>query len=436
MRKLLLVIVVILVVSAAAWGAQAAPPPDGPPGLAKALAAQVAHNPRLLTTPGVVGTAVGLGKDGRAVVRVFTARPHVARVPAFVDGVPVVVQVTGDLVALKRVRNAPPVVTISAPVDGAGYDAEALVTFSATAWDKQEHDVSARLTWTSSIDGTLGAGSSLSRTLSAGTHTVTASATDSGGMTGTASVTVTVAASSGPHATTDVWPRPVPIGVSAGNVTSVSAGTIACRVVDAAGNVYALSNTHVFAPDDVAGQTALGDVVAQPGLYDAPLHAYDPATMYLGTVSAYKPIDGSILAFNRIDAAIALTDAALLGTSTPLTLGGYGAPSSITRPATLNMAVQKFGRTTMLTKGTVTGINATMVVGYADDWYAWFTGQIIVETSGVFEQAGDSGSLVVTDDASADPVGLLFAGNAEGTMAIVNPIDEVLQYFHVGIDGR
>ena len=119
-----------------------------------------------------------------------------------------------------------------------------------------------------------------------------------------------------------------------------------------------------------------------------------------------------------------------------MALGGYGVPNSVTRAATLNMAVQKFGRSTLLTKGTVTGINATMAVGYADDWYAWFTGQIIVETPGVFEQPGDSGSLVVTDDANASPVGLLFAGNAEGTMAIVNPIGSVLEYFDVAIDGR
>jgi hypothetical protein len=111
-------------------------------------------------------------------------------------------------------------------------------------------------------------------------------------------------------------------------------------------------------------------------------------------------------------------------------------PNSVTKAAALNMAVQKFGRTTLLTKGTITGINATMAVGYADDWYAWFTGQIIVETPSVFEQAGDSGSLVVTDDVNANPVGLLFAGNAEGTMAIVNPIGSVLDYFDVAIDGR
>ena len=235
--------------------------------------------------------------------------------------------------------------------------------------------------------------------------------------------------------TTDVWHRPVPTGVSTGNYEDVSAGTIACRVVDAAGNVYALSNTHVYAPNDIDGQSEIGDIVTQPGLYDVPTHTYDPS-LRLGAVSAYKPIDGSFFAFNDIDAAIALTDRGSLDNTTPVALGGYGIPNSVTKTAALNMAVQKFGRTTLLTKGTVTGINATMAVGYADDWYAWFTGQVIVETSGVFEQPGDSGSLVVTDDPSANPVGLLFAGNAEGTMAIVNPIDSVLQYFHVTIDGK
>ncbi len=59
-----------------------------------------------------------------------------------------------------------------------------------------------------------------------------------------------------------------------------------------------------------------------------------------------------------------------------------------------------------------------------------------VETSSAFVLPGDSGSLVVTDDVNANPVGLLFAGNADGTMAIVNPIESVLQYFHVTIDGK
>jgi hypothetical protein len=430
MRRLFLVTIVVALL-ASTWAAHAAPPPEGPPGLAKAIAAQMRHNPHLLTTPGVVGTAVGLGEDGTAVVRVFTQKPGVGHLPAFLDGVPVAVQVTGDLTALK-VRNSAPRVSISSPADGGHYSADELVHFAATAQDKQDGDLSSGLVWVSSRDGDLGTGTGFSRVLSPGTHIISASATDSGGKTGQASVTVTIEGTSIQPKTTDIWDRPVPVGVSTGNYEDVSAGTIACRVVDAAGNVYALSNTHVYAPNDIDGQSEIGDLVTQPGLYDAPTHVYDPS-LRLGAVSAYKPINGSIFAFNDIDAAIALTDRDSLSDTTPVALGG---PNTVTKAAALNMPVQKFGRTTLLTKGTITGINATMAVGYADDWYAWFTGQIIVETPGVFEQAGDSGSLVVTDDVNANPVGLLFAGNAEGTMAIVNPIGSVLDYFDVAIDGR
>ena len=45
--------------------------------------------------------------------------------------------------------------------------------------------------------------------------------------------------------------RPVPIGVSTGH-TDITAGTIGCRVRDADGNVYALSNNHVYANEDRA----------------------------------------------------------------------------------------------------------------------------------------------------------------------------------------
>ncbi|PYP00191.1 MAG: hypothetical protein DMD57_16790, partial [Gemmatimonadetes bacterium] len=42
---------------------------------------------------------------------------------------------------------------------------------------------------------------------------------------------------------------PVPIGVSTGNVTAAdcATGTIGARVIDGSGNVYALSNNHVYA---------------------------------------------------------------------------------------------------------------------------------------------------------------------------------------------
>ncbi len=439
MRKFILLAVVIALL-ASTGVVNAAPPPDGPPGLEKAIAAQMKHNPQLLTTPGVVGTAVGLGADGTVVVKVFTEKPGVANLPAVLDGVPVVVQVTGKLMALKGkpTQNTPPVVTITSPVNNDHFDSGASIHFEGTAYDNEEGNLSDKLVWTSSIDGSLYMGANFDKVLSDGTHTITAKATDSRRKTGSASITVTVGGTSGQKKTTDIWDRPVPIGISTGNYQDVSAGTIACRVVkvvDGISKVYALSNTHVYAPNDISGYSELGDFVTQPGLIDVAGYTYSDS-LKLGTLTAYKPIDG--YGINDIDAAIALTDTNKLGNSTPIEIGGYGTPNKVTAAAAIGMAVQKFGRTTLLTKGNITGINASVIVGYGPNWYAIFYGQIIVETNTAFILPGDSGSLMVTNDLDGHchPVGLLFAGNNTGTYAIANPINLVLSYFGVTIDGK
>jgi hypothetical protein len=48
--------------------------------------------------------------------------------------------------------------------------------------------------WTSNLSGTLGTGGSVTKVLTAGTHTITAKVTDGGGLTTTRQVSVTVAA--------------------------------------------------------------------------------------------------------------------------------------------------------------------------------------------------------------------------------------------------
>lgn len=74
-------------------------PPIHPPGLEQAIAAQEAHTDALLAKPGVVGTAVGLGADGRPVVKIYTESAGVPGLPSRLDGVPVEVEVTGEIVA-------------------------------------------------------------------------------------------------------------------------------------------------------------------------------------------------------------------------------------------------------------------------------------------------------------------------------------------------
>lgn len=85
-----------------------------------------------------------------------------------------------------------PTVSITAPASGSSYTVGDSITFTATAADAEDGDLSSSIAWTSSLDGALGTGASVSAVLSVGTHTITASATDSANQTSTDSITVTV----------------------------------------------------------------------------------------------------------------------------------------------------------------------------------------------------------------------------------------------------
>lgn len=321
------------------------------PQIQAAMALQERHTPWLMALPDVVGTATGLSETGRPAILVFARRPMAPwAVPSNLDGLPVVVQVTGDFVSM------------------------------ATPRDRSS----------------------------------------------SAKVSVN------PKSRFD---RPVPIGVSTGNEGECSAGTIGARVKNN-GSVYALSNNHVYALENKA---PIGSAVLQPGRYDTGCVAN--ANDVIGTLAAFESIVFSTSASNVMDAAIASSSTANLGNATPT--GGYGMPKTATKEtaasAELGAAVQKYGRTTKLTKGTITGINATVNVGYGASGTARFVDQIIVSGGKPFIKAGDSGSLLVTDDPNEErsnrPVGLLFAGTVTG-VAVANPIGPVLERFGVTIDGK
>ena len=233
--------------------------------------------------------------------------------------------------------------------------------------------------------------------------------------------------------------RPAPLGFSVGH-PAITAGSIGARVVDGAGNVYVLSNNHVLANSNDA---TIGDAELQPGPFDG---GTDPSDR-IGTLFAFKPIDFSG-GNNTFDAAIALSDRDSLSNATPLD-DGYGMPNSAIygdangdgtfddEAALLGLNVKKYGRTTKLTHGQITGINATVDVCYEVFIFicvksARYVDQLII-TPGGFSGGGDSGSLIVTDDATSNPVALLFAGSS--TQTIANRIDLVLNYFQVRVDG-
>jgi len=304
------------------------------------LAVHKRHSAALLRLPGVVGTAVGLLPNGKPGLRVLLASPEVRGLPSALEGIPVVAQVTGMLVAFS--------------------------------------DPTKRQ-------------------------------------------------------------RPAPMGFSVGH-PAITAGSIGARVADGSGNVYVLSNNHVLANSNDA---SIGDAALQPGPYDGGTAPADQ----IGTLAAFNTIDFSG-GDNTIDAAIARSTTSDLGNATP-TDDGYGAPSATIfgdangdhvfddEAALLGLNVQKYGRTTKLTHGQITGINATVTVCYEVFFgfcikAARFVDQLVIEP-GTFSGGGDSGSLIVTDNDQKNPVALLFAGSS--TQTIANRIDLVLNQFGVTVDG-
>jgi len=242
-------------------------------------------------------------------------------------------------------------------------------------------------------------------------------------------------------------PRPFPIGVSAASVAEYcgsappGGGTIGCRLKDSEGRVFALGCCHVFGN---TGLGVIGDQCIQPGSDDeVPLASCDPADVF-GTLFKFAPITLVDITdpnapFTKIDAAVVLTTKAMLDKSTPPVPDGYGTPRTQleTRPF-LGMRVQKYGKETGLTTGTVTGLNVNQLQiidgnSPATLGFARFRNNIEITGDKVvfFALPGDSGSLVVTMDRF--PVGMVFS--QIGGLIYANPIKDVLDFFRMTIDG-
>ncbi len=205
--------------------------------------------------------------------------------------------------------------------------------------------------------------------------------------------------------------RPCRPGVSLGH-WRITAGTFGCLVQDrcAPCRVYVLSNNHVLANSNAA---AAGDPVLQPGRYDGGRYPAD----LVARLERFVAIRfGSADRYNLVDAALARP------LDLRLTIGstlGLGLPRG-TAEAALGQDVVKTGRTTGTTTGRVTGIDATVAVGYGASGTAYFRNQIITTN---MSQGGDSGSLLL-ERADRRAVGLLFAGSSRVT--IHNNIRNVL----------
>jgi PKD repeat protein len=89
--------------------------------------------------------------------------------------------------------NTPPVINITAPTNGASVMGGTTVTFSGTANDAEDGNISSSIQWTSSLSGPLGTGASIQvGNIAAGAYVITASVIDTGGVAASASINITV----------------------------------------------------------------------------------------------------------------------------------------------------------------------------------------------------------------------------------------------------
>ncbi len=138
-----------------------------------------------------------LGTGASLMVSTLTAGAHQVRLTATDSGGAAGVA-TVQLTVLPM--NQPPTVSITSPTGGATFTAGTMVQLRGSATDPEDGALSgAALTWSSSRDGALGSGASIdTASLTAGAHTLTLSAIDSGGRSGSAAVSITVTPSTTP----------------------------------------------------------------------------------------------------------------------------------------------------------------------------------------------------------------------------------------------
>lgn len=218
--------------------------------------------------------------------------------------------------------------------------------------------------------------------------------------------------------------RPVPGGVSVMNCKVNGAGTLGC-FSNAEKQTHILSNNHVLA---LSNSGSIGDDISQQGRLDGGTCPND----VIANLANFVPIVFGGGA-NSVDCAIAKV-VPKVGVKKSI-LRSSGNLEDLTPPevaAIIGMDVQKSGRTTGWTHGTVDLIGVTVNVNYgAGNGVARFDDQFrVIGNGGLFSDAGDSGSLVTTEKGN-QPTGLLFAGG--GGYTFCNNITDVLSALNISI---
>ncbi|HKF02370.1 MAG TPA: hypothetical protein VKB49_08645 [Candidatus Sulfotelmatobacter sp.] len=232
---------------------------------------------------------------------------------------------------------------------------------------------------------------------------------------------------------------PIKLGTSGSNVKDINAsfcctGTLGSLVKDTSGNMYILSNNHVLARSN-AGKA--GETIMQRGYVDTVPVCSKTGTINVAHLSKFVKLNftgGN----NTVDAAIAKIISGQVSTTGRIL--EIGTLSATTLNPSVGLKVEKSGRTTAFTKGTIGAVNVTVnVSGYGPCGLGTSTAKFVKQfqiNSSTFSSGGDSGSLIVTQPATGkkpNPVGLLFAGSSTSTIG--NPIKSVLTALGVSFVG-
>lgn len=162
--------------------------------------------------------------------------------------------------------------------------------------------------------------------------------------------------------------------------------------------LFMLTNAHVTQAD--VRDPVAGIVIVQPGI----------SSEVIGEVVETIRIDPNIS--NEYDASLIE-----LGVDAEMKQVKGGHIEGV-REAEIGEKAIKYGRTTLLSSGTLKAKNVTVAVDYGDDvGVVWFDG---LDLYSYMSDAGDSGS-VICSATDINAVGLLFAGSSTTTIAIPMP---------------
>ena len=267
--------------------------------------------------------------------------------------------------------NAAPSVTITAPASGSNFNSGTQVTFTGTASDTENGNISAAIAWSSSVDGSLGSGASVaSSALSSGVHTITAAVTDSDGANASASITVTI------NAPAPVCSTPTPVGFTKTWSGTVSTDWVTSGNWSPAG-VPALTD-NVFVCASAASQPTLG---VNATIND--LRVESGATLTISSGIALTAT-GNVNAGNTITGA-----GALLMNGTSKTVQGTVSNLFVTGAVRAAAALNVTGNLVIVGPGSNLTVNGQQVT---------VTGDFTTNNNAVFTMTNAADLLVIGDD--------------------------------------